>query len=146
MGNAGHELKHKGRAYLVIAYIRECAVVRRFEKLLVIIAVVVRYGVDGYAQYGGSDIGVLHARVPEMVLQLLNDLRRVLGFCLPEPKRDIVTCVGVGHIEYIPQSGLVPAVVDNGDTFSAFVDPAPEPIVPKLHWRACGGIRTLGMD
>lgn len=130
MGNAGHELKHKGRAYLVIAHIRKCAVVRRFEKLLVVIAVVVRHGVDGYAQYGGSHIGVLRASVPEVVLQFLNDLRRVLGFCLPEPKRDIVTCVGVGHIEYIPQRGLVPAVVDDCYALCAPVYPSLERIVP----------------
>lgn len=130
MGNAGHELKHKGRAYLVIAYIRECAVVRRFEKLLVIIAVVVRYGVDGYAQYGGSDIGVLHARVPEMVLQLLHDLRLIFGPCLPEAKGNIVAGIGVGYVEYIPKRGLLPAVIDDCDTLCALVYPSLERIVP----------------
>lgn len=146
MGNAGHELKHKGRAYLVIAHIRECAVVRRFEKLLVVIAVVVRHGVDGYAQYGGSHIGVLRASVPEMVLQLLNDLRRVLGFCLPEPKRDIVTCVGVGRIEYIPQRGPVPAVVDERDALCAPVHPTSEFAVPKLDGSTGFCIRSLRMN
>ena len=83
MGNAGHELKHKGRAYLVIAHIRKCAVVRRFEELRVIIAVVVRYGVDGYAKYDGREFRVVSARFSKMVLQFLNDLRLIFGPRLP---------------------------------------------------------------
>ena len=130
MGNAGHELKHKGRAYLVIAHIRECAVVRRFEKLLVVIAVVVRHGVDGYAQYGGSHIGVLRASVPEVVLQFLHDLRLIFGLRLPKPERDIVTGIGIGYIEYIPKRGLVPAVVDDCYALCAPVYPSLERIVP----------------
>ena len=49
MPYAYHELQHKGGAYLIFAHIGKRAVVHNFKKFRIVIAVVVRYGVDGNA-------------------------------------------------------------------------------------------------
>ena len=141
-----YKLKYKGGCSLLVVHICKGSAGCRFKEIIAVVDIVIRYGIDGSAEYGIRKTRASCACFAENVLQFFDYLNFIFRLDLPKSKRSVMARIGVGHIEQILQPRFVAAVVDNGDTFSAFVDPAPEPIVPKLHWRACGGIRTLGMD
>ena len=60
----------------------------------------------------------------EMVRKFLDNLSFVLLLLLPQRKGSVVPCVRIGYIKHITQPRLFAAVVNEGDTFCAFVHPA----------------------
>ena len=146
MRYACYKLKYKGGCSLLAVHICKNSVCYRFKKIIAIVGIVIRYGIDDHAEYGIRKTFTSGACFTESVLQLFDYLNFIFRFDMPKPERSVMARIGVGHVEQILQPRFVAAVVNNGNTLGVFIDPAPEPAVPKLHWRACSSIRTLGMD
>ena len=130
---ACYKLKYKGSCSLLVVHIRKNSVCCRFKKIIAIVGIVIRYGIDGRAEYGIRKAFASGACFTELVLQLFDYLSFIFRLDLPKPERSVMARIGVGHIEQILQPRFVAAVVYNGNTFGVFIYPAPEPAVPKLH-------------
>jgi len=80
-------------------------------------------------------------------LQRLQHRPHVFLLKLPEVRAaGIFPAARVGHIEHIPQPGLVTAGVDEGDALAAAPDIPAHALVPELIFGAGGGGGALGVD
>ncbi|MGR5579646.1 hypothetical protein ACP5WH_04830 [Enterocloster bolteae] len=53
---------------------------------------------------------------------------------------------GIGNVKDIPQAGVIPGIVYQGDAFGAAPDIAAHLVVPQAVLGAGGGVRALGVD